>query len=508
MTVTPEFVLPQEVDVIVVGAGGSGLACALEAAARGARVWVCDKAPNPGGATAWAVGAFTCSSSEHQARAGVQDSREQHFADMDAVNAGANRPDNLVLRRLLVDQAPDTLRWLMQLGVRFVGPQLETPHSRPRMHNAVPGGGALVYHLLRHCRRAGVQFQTQCELQDLIVQDGRVAGVRVTLSGGRSASVHARQAVVLASGDFSGSRDMRARFFSAPVVNAEPVYPLNTGSPLRLMEERFGTRLVNADYAAFYIPRMRFVPATSPSWLVRLPPSRLVTGLMQWSLEHLPAALIRPFMMRLVTTVLGPEPALFKQGAALITASGKRIDLDLASPARALTLDPGNRGYIVMDHAVASRFEAWPHFVSTAPGIAYAYLRDYRHSRPDIYRSAQTLEALAGLLQIPAATLLESMRAHWLELGRDPDQISGPFYALGPVRGYITITEGGLAVNDKLQVLDRDDQPVPGLWACGSAGQGGVLLDGHGHHLAWAFVSGRHVGQQLAAAPPQARAST
>jgi fumarate reductase flavoprotein subunit len=101
MTDIPEFVLPQEVDVIVVGAGGSGLACALEAAARGARVWVCDKAPNPGGATAWAVGAFTCSSSEHQARAGVQDSREQHFADMDAVNAGANRPDNLVLRRLL-----------------------------------------------------------------------------------------------------------------------------------------------------------------------------------------------------------------------------------------------------------------------------------------------------------------------------------------------------------------------------------------------------------------------
>jgi fumarate reductase flavoprotein subunit len=101
-------------------------------------------------------------------------------------------------------------------------------------------------------------------------------------------------------------------------------------------------------------------------------------------------------------------------------------------------------------------------------------------------------------LQIPPATLLESMRAHWLELGRDPDQISGPFYALGPVRGYITITEGGLAVNDKLQVLDRNDHPVPGLWACGSAGQGGVLLDGHGHHLAWAFVSGRHVGQQLA----------
>ena len=39
------------------------------------------------------------------------------------------------------------------------------------------------------------------------------------------------------------------------------------------------------------------------------------------------------------------------------------------------------------------------------------------------------------------------------------------------------------------------DAPIAGLWAAGSTGQGGLLLKGHGHHLAWAFVSGRRAGR-------------
>jgi fumarate reductase flavoprotein subunit len=49
-------------------------------------------------------------------------------------------------------------------------------------------------------------------------------------------------------------------------------------------------------------------------------------------------------------------------------------------------------------------------------------------------------------------------------------------------------------------VLGANDQPIPGLFAAGSAGQGGVLLDGHGHHIAWACVSGRHAARSALAA--------
>src|SRR5690606_35206952 len=74
---------------------------------------------------------------------------------------------------------------------------------------------------------------------------------------------------------------------------------------------------------------------------------------------------------------------------------------------------------------------------------------------------------------------------------------TAPYFALGPVRAFVTITEGGLAVNSRMQVLGADALPIPGLYAAGSTGQGGVLLEGHGHHISWAFVSGRLAGKSI-----------
>ena len=61
------------------------------------------------------------------------------------------------------------------------------------------------------------------------------------------------------------------------------------------------------------------------------------------------------------------------------------------------------------------------------------------------------------------------------------------------------IADGGLNVDTQLRVLDRNRCPVPGLFAAGSTGQGGLLLEGHGHHLGWAFTSGRIAGRNAAA---------
>ena len=49
-------------------------------------------------------------------------------------------------------------------------------------------------------------------------------------------------------------------------------------------------------------------------------------------------------------------------------------------------------------------------------------------------------------------------------------------------------------------VLGADDKPIAGLYAAGSTGQGGLLLKGHGHHLGWAFASGRRAGRNAASA--------
>jgi len=47
-------------------------------------------------------------------------------------------------------------------------------------------------------------------------------------------------------------------------------------------------------------------------------------------------------------------------------------------------------------------------------------------------------------------------------------------------------------------VLGENDVPIDGLWAAVSTGQGGLLLEGHGHHLGWGFTSGRIAGRHAA----------
>ncbi|MBI4189161.1 MAG: FAD-binding dehydrogenase, partial [Betaproteobacteria bacterium] len=81
--------------------------------------------------------------------------------------------------------------------------------------------------------------------------------------------------------------------------------------------------------------------------------------------------------------------------------------------------------------------------------------------------------------------------------------LRGPYYALGPAKNYINFTDGGLAINEHLEVLDARGAPIPRLLAAGSAGQGGLLLKGHGHHLGWAFTSGRLAGKYAAELTPK-----
>ena len=59
-------------------------------------------------------------------------------------------------------------------------------------------------------------------------------------------------------------------------------------------------------------------------------------------------------------------------------------------------------------------------------------------------------------------------------------------------------TDAGMAVNARLEILGEDDRPVDGLFGAGRLGQAGVMLEGHGHHLARAFASGRWAGRAAA----------
>ena len=109
---------------------------------------------------------------------------------------------------------------------------------------------------------------------------------------------------------------------------------------------------------------------------------------------------------------------------------------------------------------------------------------------PDVFNEAPTLAALAERLGMDAAALQRSAQQGPVRPLGD-----GPYVALGPVRSVFVHSEGGLAVDLEHRVLNASGAPIAGLYAAGSTGQGGLLLRGHGHHLAWAFVSGRRAGR-------------
>lgn len=493
-------------DVVVVGGGGAGLAAAAEAARLGRSVVLLEKNPEPGGSTSWSVGSITATNTPHQKKASIQDTPQEHFEDMEK-HAGALAPrDNPALRRILVDHTTDMIEWLMSLGVVFVGPMPEPPHRYRRMHLVVPNSRSFAYHLTRHCRRLGVDVRVGTAARRLLTEGEQVVGVEAPDASGQVNRFRARGGVVLASGDYSGGRELKAEFASPDVAEVDAVNTTNTGDGHRMARE-LGAVVVNGDIVRG--PIMRFIPPTRQNLLLRLPPWRPLAQLMAWCHEHLPQSLLRPFFLSFLTTALGPSPDLYKEGAILVNRSGERFTDELAKPNLDTAKQPGRIAWIVFDQKLAQKFSAWPYFVSTAPGVAYAYLADYRRNRADIYHQALTVEELACSIGIPEQALVRTLSGY-NAAGRStrPALDAAPYYALGPVKSYVVFTDGGLKVSAQLEVLRADGSLIPGLYAAGAVGQGGLLLEGHGHHLGWAFISGRIAGRNAAFTVPPRTATS
>jgi fumarate reductase flavoprotein subunit len=484
-------------DVIVVGGGGSGLAAAIEARACGVTVLLLEKNPGLCGSTAWSVGSITSTGTPHQLRAGIKDDPRGHYEDMPLFAGALAARDNDELRSILCDEVPDAFRWLLQLGIRFYGPMPEPPHQQPRMHNVLPNSLSYIYHLERAALRAGVDIRLDTRVTELVAEDGAVTGVAC----GTGQRILARRGVVLATGDFTNDPELKSRYMGPQHAKVEGVNAAATGDGQKLAL-RLGARIVNGDLALG--PELRFIAPARTTLVRRLPPWPSLAAAMDWSMRHLPAPLLRPFIMGFLTTALAPSPKLFERGAVLVNNAGARFCDELGEPALALPDQPGKTGYIVIDARLAREFSAWPHFVSTAPGVAYAYVPDYRRNRPDVYREAATLAALAQATGMRPDTLETAIAAYNSRLGGSGTRDSRaplaepPFIALGPVRPVFVHNEGGLAVDREHRVLGPGDQPIAGLFAAGATGQGGLLLKGHGHHLAWTFVSGRRAGRHAA----------
>ena len=493
-------------DVIVVGAGGSGLAAACSAAEHGARVLVLEKRPQPGGTTGIAVGAFTAAGTSFQRRAGIDDSVADHVEDaaqFAAPDIEARNNDDL--RRYLLEEAAETLAWLRGFGLSFVGPNKEPPNRVPRMHNVVPGAKAYITALQLELHRAGATLICDAAVESLTrTEAGRVVGVQASVDG-RSEPFHASRGVILAAGDYANNAEVIAQYKGHGYRQVEGINPFATGEGHELAR-RAGARLINMDVT--YGPELRFVPPSRKPFQQCLPASGVWSRVMGTVASRLPGWVMNRLIKRLLVTWQHPENTLYDDGAILINRDGRRFVNETSWPdrERRVAAQPGSIAFVLLDGRLVKRYSKWPHFISTAPDIAYAYVKDYKRLRPDVTRSGASPNDVASRAGIDAQILQKTIQAFndYVDgkradsLGRSDDAHrleSGPWVLLGPVKAYFTTTEGGAAVNRRLQVLDEEGGTIAGLYAVGQNGLGGMVLWGHGLHIAWAMTSGRLAGR-------------
>ena len=494
-----------ETDILVIGGGGTGLAAAVSAAEEGAQVIVAEKCTSLGGTTGLSIGSITACCTSYQARQGIQDSPEALFEDVKKFNGELDQYDNKELLWVLIREGARTLDWLRSYGFEFIGPSPEPPHRVPRMHNVIPNALSYPFLLQRAAVKKGVTFLLNTTGRKLIQERGRVTGALLDQSKRNiSIRVHARRGVILACGDYSNSHVLKGRYLSSDVAKA-PGYNPDCQGEGHVMGMEVGARTVNM--GVFNRPNVRFVPAPKKLWHELLPNHPLFIKLYAAGSRLLPKRVFMRLARHILTTRGAPDDRLYREGAILVNNRGERFANELDDPAFPIARQPENQAYIVFDSSLARKFSAWPYFVSTAAGIAYAYVRDYERDVPDIISKGRTLEEAARIHPSPES-LVQTVKRYnlFVKKGMDEDFsrsplgegiLHPPFYVMGPAVGYIGVTLGGLDINTRFQVLDQSGGAIPGLFAGGRNG-GGLIIMGHGLNLAWAFTSGRLAGKTAA----------
>lgn len=493
-----------EYDVIVVGAGGSGLAAAARGTELGLSVLVLEKQSQPGGTTGIAVGSLTANRTQYQQQAGIEDSIDAHAEDAGRfADAEIEKRNNVELRRFFLSHSAATVDWLCDMGLAFHGPSPEPPNRVPRMHNVVPNARAYIAALQAKTLRGGGRIVCEASVGELLSSQGRVTGV-VAETGGTCETFMARRGVVLAAGDYASSSEFITRFKGGLFADVEGINPYSLGDGHQLAES-VGARLLNMDVT--YGPELRFVPSTrrNRNFAQLLPASGIGAWLAGKLLPWVPTRILNAVIKRLLVTWQHPENRLFEEGAILVNLQGQRFCDESLWPDRELAVarQTDKSAYILLDQRLADHFSRWPNFISTAPEIAYAYVNDYLRLRPDVAVTASGLDEIAVLRNLPKDALQRTVSETNIDRA-DSDMAllgDGPWVLLGPVRSYFTTTEGGAAINQQFEVLNEDDRSIPGLYAVGQNGLGGQILWGHGLHIAWAITSGRMVAEHLVTVP-------
>ena len=500
----PKEAVEEIADVIVIGGGGAGLSAAVSAAENGATVILIEKTAALGGNTVRAGGPFNAADPARQANypaaseaamatvyalAEEEAKSPEHQAVMDQLKADLAAYekgdknylfDSIALHTLqtyaggdymgyfdliqkLTGEALETTEWMAGNGVVWKDDISTVPGGLwPRTH--VPQGSAGGDYIKAGQAKAeslGVKIILDCKGEELIVENGRVVGVKAEKTDGTPVTLNANKAVVIATGGFAANKEMRKQY--DPSLNEElgtTNTPAATGDGI-FMGQAVGANLVGMEY-------IQCLPLGDPE-----------TGALSGWMG-----------------AIGVEYyyQVNKEGHRFMAEDGRRDTMT-----QALLKQTDSMSYVITDtnSEGADGLNLWGDNVEDLV------------AKGRIFR-ADTIEELAEQIGLDPAVLKATHDQFnaYVAAGADADfgrSLFGdpidtaPFYA-SPRMPTVHHTMGGLEIDLKAHVLDADGNIIPGLYAAGEV-TGGIHGANRlgGNALLDIHVFGREAGKNAAA---------
>ncbi|WP_033295956.1 FAD-binding dehydrogenase [Amycolatopsis jejuensis] len=546
-----------EPDAIVVGAGLAGLVATHELVKAGRRVLVLDQENrgNLGGQAFWSLGGLFYVGSPEQRRLGIKDSYDLALRDwMDS--AGFDREDEDHWARQWAEAyvrfaATEKRQYLRDLGLRVTplvgwaerGGGMAGGHgnSVPRFH-VTWGTGPEVVRVFREPvldgeRRGLVQFAFRHRVDELVVEDGAVTGVRGSVlepseepRGHESSRVTVGEfefrakAVLVSSGGIGHNHELVRQNWPVDRLGPAPAtmvagVPAHVDGRMIGISETAGANVVNRDRMWHYTEGLqnwnpiwpnhgiRIIPGPSSVWLdatgARLPAPDFPGFDTNRTLKAILATGYDYSWFVLTEKILAKE--------FMLSGSEQNPDLTEKSIVKALLrrLSGGPPGPVQAfkehgaDFVVAGDL---PALVAGMNKIARGPELDVSTvERQIVARDMEVANKYSKDLQLMAIGNARRFIGDRLARVTKPHRMLGRPLIAVRLNILTRKTLGGIQTDTDSRVIQADGSPLPGLYAAGEvAGFGGGGVHGYnaleGTFLGGCIFSGRAAGRAMAAA--------
>ena len=497
-------------DVVVVGAGASGLPAAIMARDRRVSVIVIDANHDIGGHAMLSGGRVPLGGGTSlQKKWGITDSADQVYLDHTNHRNSEFRFADRDLVRVWADENAASFDFLIDNGVKFVDekPDFVNGGTVPRLFvaqvyspnlnetiNGRPGSG-IVRALEKSARAKGVQIILNHRLTKIIREkptSGRVLGITAKFED-KDVNIRATRGVIIATGGHTSNVAFRRMFDPRLTeeyqVAGEPWTKQNADGEILAMD--IGASLWatsnQSNESGRGVTKTRHIGARYGYENLRWEPNSPMFEKAGGS-----GLTVRSF-----------------QDLILVNQAGRRFWNEMDNTYAFLSACLGTNGSVGRGKANGGG-PIWAIFDADA-----AAREQWDPRQPNVdpngwFFSADTIAELAGRIKNPyqfqpiAASVLEdTVRKYnsYVDAGKDAEfgkptpmyKIQKPpFYAAWstPIL-HDTLT--GLKINTKCQVVDRNNQVIAGLYACGESAGGFAL-----HGLPRVIVFGRIAGREAA----------